>query len=75
MITAGVSAQGKAAPPIFDAIIADTSNGIIGKLNFSASFKQINVNNRMTVRLFMNNEVAYITIGSSITIKILFFLE
>jgi hypothetical protein len=65
-----VSAHGSGAPPMFDAITADTSIGIIGSLILTASCTQIKVNSRITLRLFIKSDVAYMVTGSIIAINI-----
>lgn len=51
-----MSAQGNAAPPILDAIMADTKIGIIDILKCIANSIQMKANNKITVKLFINSD-------------------
>ena len=69
-ITAGVSAQGSGHPPILDYINPAIKIGVTGNFNCLIIVKDMKVNNKTTLRLFINNDVAYITKGRTIIINI-----
>ena len=65
----------KGQPPILEAIKQATKIGVTGNLNCLTIVNTIKVNIRITLKLFINKEVTYITSGRTIIINVLLPLD